>query len=110
MKTSRDFLIHGLLDGSGKICKCCGKEVDVTVTEILHPLRYTTTIEKYECDCEAWNEIIKSKKEIEELNRKLQYEYNNYERKVKEITKGIHSKYNFDLSKEVWKKELKNIK
>lgn len=110
MKTSRDFLVQKLLDGKGNICKCCGKQINVTIKQVEHPLRYNTTVINYECDCDMWNEIIKAKKEIEDLNRALQKEYYEYSHKVDKLTKDIRFKYNFDLSKEVWKKELKSIK
>lgn len=106
METSRNFLCHELYGGSDLICKCCGNKIDIN----LYMTNSHTIDTRYECKCKAWNDIINTKNEIEELNREFDKQYKIYEKSVREKIRNLYSDYGIKLQDEIWLKEVKSVK
>lgn len=107
METSRKFLCHELYGDSKLICKCCGKDVKIS----LHIKEGTRTMEtKYSCDCKAWNDIIETKNKLEKLNREFNEQYKDYQKVVRQNIRNIYNDYGFRLENEIWIKEINSIK
>lgn len=114
MKTTRDILVIKTLDGKS-VCKCCGKEVSITKDSTsldADSLRKHVSSNSiyYECDCEKWNEIIKSKNELDELNRTIKKVYEEYEKQYNKVCKEVYIKHHFNLKEHVWYREMKSTK
>lgn len=111
MKTTRDFLITKLykerqvigICEPTYICRCCGKEVIVTKEDVEINHWKTETVTKYECTCDAWNEILKAKKELDEINKEFRQQHSSYLKKYDKVLDKVKNKYDLNLNEHVWR-------